>query len=70
MEAGRWQMVTVLGAGQMQAVKAGKTFCSLSALGIEAIGSGRLPTACHKQAEGSKYCQYMSGLVLLRRFRV
>jgi len=44
VEAGRWPKVTVLDAGQTQAVKAGKISCVLSELGIEAIGSGNLLT--------------------------
>ena len=36
---GRWQKVTVLDAGQAQVAKAGTTFCDLSELGIEAIGT-------------------------------
>ena len=43
MDAGRWQKVMESEDVQTQAVRAGKTFCSLSELGIEGIKSGRLP---------------------------
>jgi hypothetical protein len=54
LEAGRWQRVMESEDGQTQAAKAGKTFCSLFALGVEESGVGRLSPACHRQGEGSR----------------
>ena len=60
MEAGRWQKVMESEDGQTQAAKAGKTFCGLSALGIEATESRRKTAsqwAGTKKAEAWKHLE-------------